>query len=206
MAEIKDKVVTVESLSALHEYNKETFATIIDFSKLQSMIGYDSIDNYTLALDDNGKIIWETSDTSIGAGSFFKHAMTASIFIIGKNVTNISGAFASHTNVRYIYLYPDNEEVIIPSLTGSAAGLQNTEAKWFGLNKNYTYLIDLLIAIGIPNSIIPIKNGGTNSSDGATGLANLFAAGETVLSSYQYGDELPPAGTKGRVFFKRVIE
>lgn len=27
MAEIKDKVVTVESLSALHEYNKETYET-----------------------------------------------------------------------------------------------------------------------------------------------------------------------------------
>lgn len=30
MAEIKDKVVTVESLSALHEYNKEMYATKMD--------------------------------------------------------------------------------------------------------------------------------------------------------------------------------
>lgn len=37
-------------------------------------------------------------------------------------------------------------------------------------------------------------------------LQNLFADGETVLSSYQYGDELPPAGTKGRIFFKRLSE
>ena len=56
------------------------------------------------------------------------------------------------------------------------------------------------------NDIIPIENGGTNSSDGSTGLANLFASGATVLSSYQYGDELPEAGTVGRIFFKRVIE
>lgn len=57
--------------------------------------------------------------------------------------------------------------------------------------------------------ITPIENGGTNSSDGAIGLANLFASGATILTEgidYQYGDELPPAGTKGRVFFKRVIE
>lgn len=56
------------------------------------------------------------------------------------------------------------------------------------------------------NNIVPIDNGGTNASDGATGLANLFAAGATVLSSYQYGDTLPPAGTKGRIFFKRISE
>lgn len=37
-------------------------------------------------------------------------------------------------------------------------------------------------------------------------LANIFADGMTVLSSYQYGDELPEAGTVGRIFFKRVIE
>lgn len=56
------------------------------------------------------------------------------------------------------------------------------------------------------NNIVPIANGGTNSADGATGLANLFAAGATVLSSYQYGDELPEAGTVGRIFFKRLTD
>lgn len=54
--------------------------------------------------------------------------------------------------------------------------------------------------------VIPIENGGTNASDGATGLANLFAAGATVLSSNQYGDELPEAGTVGRIFFKRLTD
>lgn len=54
--------------------------------------------------------------------------------------------------------------------------------------------------------ITPIANGGTNASDGATGLKNLFASGETVLSSYQYGDELPEAGTVGRIFFKKLTE
>lgn len=58
----------------------------------------------------------------------------------------------------------------------------------------------------VKNRITPIANGGTNSSNGATGLANLFASGNTVLSSYQYGDELPTAGTVGRIFFKRLIE
>lgn len=50
---------------------------------------------------------------------------------------------------------------------------------------------------------VPIANGGTGASDGAIGLANLLAAGSTVLSSNQYGDALPDAGTAGRVFFKK---
>lgn len=56
------------------------------------------------------------------------------------------------------------------------------------------------------NNIVPIANGGTGSSDGATGLANLFASGITVLSENQYGDELPAAGTVGRIFFKRLTD
>ncbi len=54
--------------------------------------------------------------------------------------------------------------------------------------------------------ITPIANGGTGSPDGATGLANLLASGATVLSENQYGDELPAAGTAGRIFFKRLTD
>lgn len=35
-------------------------------------------------------------------------------------------------------------------------------------------------------------------------LKALFAAGTTVISSHQYGTSLPTAGTKGRIFFKKV--
>ena len=40
----------------------------------------------------------------------------------------------------------------------------------------------------------------------ADGLNGVFADGATVLSSYQYGDELPEAGTAGRIFFKRLTD
>lgn len=56
------------------------------------------------------------------------------------------------------------------------------------------------------NNIIPIAYGGTSSSNGATGLRNLLATGATILSSHQYGDTLPDAGLKGRIFFKRLVE
>ena len=67
----------------------------------------------------------------------------------------------------------------------------------------HEYNVDTYVA---KTDIISMENGGTNASDGATGLANLFAAGATVLSSYQYGDELPEAGTVGRIFFKRLTD
>jgi len=56
----------------------------------------------------------------------------------------------------------------------------------------------------IADAAVTIAKGGTGSSNGATGLANLFAAGYTVLSANQYGTALPTAGTKGRIFFKKV--
>ena len=54
------------------------------------------------------------------------------------------------------------------------------------------------------DNIIPIENGGTGSADGVTGLANLFASGYTVLSTYQYGDEFPENVPVGTIFFKRL--
>ncbi len=53
-------------------------------------------------------------------------------------------------------------------------------------------------------SVLPISNGGTGSSNGSIGLKNLFASGKTVISSYQYGTNLPTAGTPGAIFFKKV--
>lgn len=53
-------------------------------------------------------------------------------------------------------------------------------------------------------TVCPISLGGTGSSNGADGLANLLASGPMVLSSDQYGTTLPSAGTPGRIFFKKV--
>ncbi len=53
---------------------------------------------------------------------------------------------------------------------------------------------------------VPVNNGGTGATDGATGLKNLLAAGPTILSAHQYGDTLPATGVEGQIFFLRVQE
>lgn len=51
---------------------------------------------------------------------------------------------------------------------------------------------------------VTIAKGGTGATDGATALKNLLAAGATILSSNQYGTNLPSTATTGRLFFKKV--
>lgn len=54
---------------------------------------------------------------------------------------------------------------------------------------------------------LPIAQGGTGATTGAAALKALFAAGNAVMSSYQYGTALPTSGfTAGRIFFKKVEE
>lgn len=59
-------------------------------------------------------------------------------------------------------------------------------------------------ASDLTSGTLAVARGGTGSGNGAIGLQNLFAAGNTILSSYQYGDELPSTATAGRIFFKKV--
>lgn len=59
----------------------------------------------------------------------------------------------------------------------------------------------------IATEIQPIERGGTGSSDGADGLANLLRSGPTVLSSNQCGKILPtePAPKDGTLFFREAV-
>lgn len=51
---------------------------------------------------------------------------------------------------------------------------------------------------------VPMTRGGTGAENGAEGLANMFAAGGTVLSPYQYGTELPANPAVGQVYFEEA--
>lgn len=52
--------------------------------------------------------------------------------------------------------------------------------------------------------IVPVIKGGTGATDGATALASMFAAGNTILSANQYGDVLPASGVAGQIFFLKL--
>jgi len=73
----------------------------------------------------------------------------------------------------------------------------STSGAWLAVNKQKTSASDLY-------GTVPIENGGTGATSGDAALMAMFGAGLTVLSSYQYGDALPSAGVKGRIFFKKV--
>lgn len=58
MAEIKDKVVTVESLSVLHEHNKNTYMPVVD-----------PVGSGTMTIDGNGNFSGNLNASFITIGS-----------------------------------------------------------------------------------------------------------------------------------------
>ena len=48
------------------------------------------------------------------------------------------------------------------------------------------------------------QNNPHNVTPQQIGAAPSFESGITTLSSHQYGNELPTAGTKGRIFFRKA--
>lgn len=99
-----------------------------------------------------------------------------------------------------------------PLSNSTGSSFPSSSDNWMVANKPVTLLYDgnywltnkhVVDPLDLTN-VIPMEKGGHGSDNGAEGLKNLFAAGNTVLSSYQYGDTLPTAGTKGRIFFKKV--
>lgn len=56
MAEVKDKVVTVESLSALHEHNKNTYMPMVDPTG-SGTLTIDSINASSIMLGSKAKLI-----------------------------------------------------------------------------------------------------------------------------------------------------
>ena len=87
----------------------------------------------------------------------------------------------------------------------SLKALHNYDVETFETKENVEAMLNEKFDKPI-NNIVPIASGGTGSGNGGFGLKNLFASGATVLSSYQYGDSLPTAGTVGRIFFKKLTE
>ena len=139
MAGIKDKVVTVESLKELHEYNKEAYVS----------------NKNTIPIKNGGTDATTAADALANLGG------------INKNGDNVTGAL----------IFDNNISIKAKDVNGDAYNLIHMSPN----NR-------LQIGYGLPDSYCV--------------QINPFMR----LSSKNYGDELPEAGTVGRIFFKRLTD
>lgn len=200
MAEIKDKVITAESLKTLHEYDKNTYAT-------KESIIYNSINNRTAISTDGINYVVKGEFSKLEKG--MKMTITP----------NMRGASA-YPKIQLVDNSDNNvgeaKNLIMP-IGGATTGVISNGAQmenWLIENAPVEIKYDgerwkAEIYVQDANSLygnVPLTSGGTGANNGAEGLKNLFAAGITVLSSNQYGNELPTAGTAGRIFFKKLTD
>lgn len=93
----------------------------------------------------------------------------------------------------YIHGYDENSNLIV-----SLEGIQD----FSGISYNGEYMTPGGCLAERCNDV-KFCDGVFKTRDGVTVLIP-FSAGPTILTSYQYGDELPTPGTPGRLFFKKV--
>ena len=240
MVEIKDKIVTVESLSTLHQYNKDTYtSTVVITIPDGSMLGDIDGDGQITDLDINMLDKHMTGSASLNEEQMNRADINKDGVVNIRDKGVIQNIINGTASVEYINWesnpnYESDEmrfykDFVVEDMTASDFAIvtivNDNQYKFRAecLDGKLRLYVDLcpvseLIAIvqyGRGNQsgatsvnsldqVVSIKHGGTGSSDGASGLANLFASGSTILSSYQYGDTLPAAGTAGRIFFKKI--
>lgn len=182
MAEIKDKVVTVESLGALHEHNKEAYmakdnpAGSGSFSmnrKADTDVG-----NYSTAIGLNTAAIGDYSYAE-GSGTTAK--------VQGAH-TEGWGTVASTTyqHVQGIFNVEDTDNKYA-HIVGNGSRNAPSNAHTVDWDGNSWFAGDVYV--------------GGNSQDDGTKLVK-----STNIMSIEYGDTLPAAGTVGRIFFKKLSE
>lgn len=183
MAEIKDKVVTAESLKALHDYNKETY-----------MNNVDPVGNGSLSIN-------RKPNTDIGTGSVaLGYWSTASgNFSYAEGGTTISSGMASHaeggnTVSSGFCSHSEGNNTVASSMCQHVQGIFNIEDS----EDKYLHIV------GNGNEE-ERSNAHTLDWEGNAWYAgDISADGNMILSSNQYGDTLPAAGIKGRIFFKKL--
>ena len=186
VAEVKDKMVTVDSLSALHEYNKNTYATKTDIDSIATTSGGGA--EY---------IVTVPSIKSLTGGVGFTMIPHES-FTTGTVKLNVNG-----TGSKDIYHRTSNG-----SITGGMSLSANMPVHVVWSPTGCWIVDDCMTTLlqSTVSGVLPIMNGGTGAAIGYMALQNLLASGITILSPHQYGDTLPPAGNAGRIFFKKLSE
>lgn len=132
----------------------------------------------------------------------------ASIDPVQLGTIPVSQGGTGRTSVPAHYILIGKDERQLAATTPGSAGyiLMSNGADADPAFKDQTNITKVgTITAGVwHGSAIPIAYGGTGQTNGSNALKALLAAGAMVLSSNQYGANLPSAGTAGRLFFKTV--
>ena len=144
-------------------------------------------------------INWFDNGTSIPSGSDLDTYTTQGKYYAVNDATAESLINCPVTSNFVLYVYKrtsGSTNQLIMSRTGIHMRGNNTSGTWSAWKVSLNANSD--------GGALSVARGGTGAADGATGLANLFAAGNTVLSSYQYGTNLPAEAAVGQMFFKET--
>lgn len=199
MAEIKDKVVTVESLSALHEHNKNYYLTKDNPASSGSFslnrLGGSDVGDYSFAegYDTSASGIASHAEGGLTTASGeMSHAEGAETTASG-DYSHAEGSFTRAIGERS---HAEGHLTKASSTCQHVQGMNNIEDS----EGKYLHIV------GNGDAHTP-SNAHTIDWDGNAWFAgDINADGNIILSSNQYGDELPEAGNVGRIFFKRLTE
>lgn len=227
MAEIKDKVITVESLKALHDYNSITYmnkenpigtGSLSMNRKSGTTIGMNSV---ALGRDTtaSGLFSHAVGETTTASGTY-SHAEGVSTIASGK----AAHAEGQDTTASYDGAHAEGQGTIASGKTAHAEGEGSIASKPYSHAEGaYTLASSACQHVQGQYNIedtsgvyAHIVGNGTQSArsnahtldwDGNAWYAgDITAEGNMILTANQYGDELPAAGTKGRIFFKKLSE
>ena len=235
----KDKLVTAESLSALHEHNKETYITKENPTGTGSLslnrLNYNEVGDYSVAVGYNTNATGHASHAegswTVASGNR-SHAEGGGVSSVGREVlvadypdflsediivqgstasANVSHAEGDQTLAFGTASHAEGSQTNAFGTASHAEGLQTVA---LGQSQHVQGKYNIKDVLGIYAHIV-----GNGESDKARSNAHtvdwsgnawfagdINADGNMILSSNQYGDELPNAGNKGRIFFKRLVE
>lgn len=227
MAEIKDKVVTVESLSVLHERSKDSYMAKVNPTgsgslsinrKADTEIGINSV---AIGFNGTASAFYSyVEGDSNTASELDAHAEGRGTTASGKHShaqgigTTASGtgshAEGTGTVASGMYCHAEGASTEAKGYQTHAEGSgtiaagsdQHVQGRYNIEDTSYKYAH----IVGNGDSTTR-SNAHTVDWDGnAWYSGDISADGNMILSSNQYGDELPEAGTVGRIFFKRLTD
>lgn len=188
-------------------------------TKKENVSGMDDIDAHIIDTNNPHNVtaaqIGAASSTPVSATSTDGVTYTATVdgidsLYVGANFIMIPNADSTSQSVTLNVNNLGAKNLRRKVSAGSSVTASGYTNDWLAANKPVRVMYDgVFWTVDIVQAhasdlmgSVPITKGGTGATDGSTGLANLLAAGNMVLSAYQYGDTLPEPGVAGRIFFK----